>query len=72
MAPDEAEAVSAKSEATMAYVPSQSGGFQKPKLLSPLRPHTTMAIENVKMAAREAQPRVISIGSDGCGLAHVT
>jgi len=28
--------------------------------LSPLRPHTTMAIEKLKMAAREAQPRVIS------------
>ena len=27
---------------------------------SPLRPHTTMAIEKVKVAARAAQPRVIS------------
>jgi hypothetical protein len=31
-----------------------------------------MAIEKLKMAAREAQPREISIGSDECGLAHVT
>jgi len=29
---------------------------------SPLRPQTTMAIEKVKMAASEAQPRVISMG----------
>jgi hypothetical protein len=28
--------------------------------LSPLRPHTTMAIEKVKVAARAAHPRVIS------------
>ena len=41
-------------------------------LLSPLRPQTTMAIEKLKMAAREAQPRVISIGSESCGLEHVT
>jgi hypothetical protein len=31
-----------------------------------------MAIEKLKMAAREAQPREISIGSDECGWAHVT
>jgi hypothetical protein len=31
-----------------------------------------MAIEKLKMAAREAQPRVISIGSESCGLEHVT
>jgi hypothetical protein len=30
--------------------------------LSPRRPQTTMAMEKLKMAAREAQPRVISIG----------
>lgn len=36
-------------------------------LLSPLRPQTTMAIEKLKMAAREAQPRVISIGAAGAG-----
>jgi len=30
-------------------------------LPSPLRPHTTMAIENLNRAAREAQPRVINI-----------
>jgi ATP-dependent Clp protease adaptor protein ClpS len=37
-------------------------------LLSPLRPQTTMAIEKLKMAAREAQPRVISIGETAwCG-----
>jgi hypothetical protein len=29
---------------------------------SPLRPQTTMAIEKLKMAASEAQPRVISMG----------
>ena len=28
---------------------------------SPLRPHTTMAIEKLNTAAREAQPRVKSI-----------
>jgi hypothetical protein len=28
---------------------------------SPLRPHTTMAIEKVKVAARAAQPTVISM-----------
>jgi hypothetical protein len=31
-----------------------------------------MAIEKLKMAAREAQPRVISIGGEWCGLKHVT
>ena len=30
-------------------------------LLSPWRPQTTMAIEKVKMAAREAQPAVINM-----------
>lgn len=34
---------------------------QKLRVPSPLRPHTTMAIENVKVAARAAQPTVISI-----------
>jgi len=29
--------------------------------LSPFRPHTTMAIEKLKMAAREAQPKVINM-----------
>jgi hypothetical protein len=29
-----------------------------------LRPHTTMAIEKVKMAARADQPRVINIEPD--------
>jgi len=29
---------------------------------SPLRPHTTMAIEKLNTAASEAQPRVISMG----------
>jgi hypothetical protein len=33
--------------------------------LSPRRPQTTMAMEKLKMAAREAQPRVISIGDQG-------
>jgi ATP-dependent Clp protease adaptor protein ClpS len=33
--------------------------------LSPFRPHTTMAIENVKRAAREAQPRVINMKARG-------
>jgi hypothetical protein len=28
---------------------------------SPLRPHTTMAIEKVNRAAREAQPTVINM-----------
>lgn len=39
-----------------------SGKAQKLRVPSPLRPQTTMAIENVKMAASEAQPRVISMG----------
>jgi hypothetical protein len=30
-------------------------------LLSPWRPQTTMAIEKVKMAARDAQPAVINM-----------
>ena len=34
---------------------------QKLRVPSPLRPHTTMAIEKVKVAARAAQPTVISI-----------
>ena len=34
---------------------------QKLRVPSPLRPHTTMAIEKVKAAARAAQPTVISI-----------
>ena len=36
---------------------------QKLRVLSPLRPHTTMAIEKEKVAARAAQPRVISIAN---------
>ena len=34
---------------------------QKLRVPSPLRPHTTMEIEKVKVAARAAQPTVISI-----------
>ena len=34
---------------------------QKLRVPSPLRPQTTMAIEKVKVAARAAQPTVISI-----------
>ena len=36
---------------------------QRPMLLSPPRPQTTMAMEKLKMAASAAQPRVISIVS---------
>jgi len=36
---------------------------QKLMLPSPLRPQTTMAIEKLKRAAREAQPRVINMRS---------
>ena len=37
-------------------------------LPSPWRPHTTMAMEKLNRAAREAQPRVISMAEvDGCG-----
>ena len=39
-----------------------SGKAQKLRVPSPLRPQTTMAIEKLKMAASEAQPRVISMG----------
>ena len=35
--------------------------LQKFKVPSPLRPHTTMAMEKLNMAAREAQPRVNSM-----------
>lgn len=36
-------------------------GIQKLMLPSPWRPHTTMAMEKLNRAAREAQPRVISM-----------
>ena len=35
--------------------------LQKFRVPSPLRPHTTMAMEKLNMAAREAQPRVNSM-----------
>jgi hypothetical protein len=38
-------------------------GDQKLIVPSPLRPQTTMAIEKLNNAAREAQPRVMSMGS---------
>ena len=43
---------------------SSTGVVVDQKLMdpSPLRPHTTMAIEKVNVAARAAQPRVISTG----------
>ena len=43
---------------------SSTGAVVDQKLMdpSPLRPHTTMAIEKVNVAARAAQPRVISTG----------
>ena len=40
---------------------SYRGVSQKLRVPSPLRPHTTMAIEKVKTAARAAQPTVISM-----------
>ena len=58
---------SSRTEATVAsrvVVDSSKGAASDQKLMdpSPFRPHTTMAIEKVNVAARAAQPRVISTG----------
>ncbi len=52
----------AATAASTAFRERSPGTAEDQKLMepSPLRPHTTMAIEKVKVAARAAQPRVIS------------
>jgi ATP-dependent Clp protease adaptor protein ClpS len=52
----------AATAASTAFRERSPGTAEAQKLMepSPLRPHTTMAIEKVKVAARAAQPRVIS------------